>query len=205
MYFNDYEDWIEEEAESLFHLHEERLIREATSYSQFTAYVEEALLEPLLLKLRWLGEAEEEEILERADSIVWENAFGHSEASLRRDVLRRVVERDFTAHILAYLTPILEARQATYEAELKQLQLAHAEQIDEVKQHEQQIELGPPPKKVKKWWYLKEKEVARSYTEEERSALQAQQQQLEDELKRLEQKTRETEANLERLDSIHRL
>lgn len=205
MYFNDYEDWIEEEAEALFRLHQEPLTREATSYSQFTAYVEEALLEPLLLKLRWLGEAEEEEILEQADPSVWENAIGNSEASLRRDVLRRVVERDFTAHILAYLTPILEARQTAYEAELEQLQLAHAEQMEEVQQHEQQIELGPPPQKVKKWWYLKEKEVSRSYTEEERSALQAQQQQLEDELKRLEQKTREREADLERLDSLHRL
>ncbi|WP_368915705.1 hypothetical protein [Exiguobacterium acetylicum] len=205
MYFNDYEDWIEEEAEALFHLHEEPLTREATSYSQFTAYVEEALLEPLLLKLRWLGEAEEEEILEQADRTVWKNASGNSEASLRRDVLRRVVERDLTAHILAYLTPILEARQTAYETELEQLQLAHAEQMDEVKQHEQQIEIGPPPEKIKKWWYFKEKEVARSFTEEERSMLRAQQQQLENELKRLERKKRETEADLERLDSLHRL
>jgi len=205
MYFNDYEDWIEEEAEALFHLHEEPLTREATSYSQFTAYVEEALLEPLLFKLRWLGEAEEEEILEQADPTVWKNASGNSEASLRRDVLRRVVERDLTAHILAYLTPILEARQTAYETELEQLQLAHAEQMDEVKQHEQQIEIGPPPEKIKKWWYFKEKEVARSFTEEERSMLRAQQQQLENELKRLERKKRETEADLERLDSLHRL
>lgn len=205
MYFNDYEDWIEEEAEALFRLHEESLIREATSYSQFTAYVEEALLEPLLLKLRWLGETEEEEILEHADVVVWENATGNSEASLRRDVLQRVVKRDFTAHILEYLTPILEAKQTAYEVELEQLQLAHSEQMKEVQQHEQQIELGPPPEKIKKWWYLKEKEVSRSYTEEERMALQAQQQQLEDELKRLEQQQREAKADLERLDSLHHL
>ncbi|UKS57048.1 hypothetical protein [Exiguobacterium acetylicum] len=205
MYFNDYEDWIEEEAEALFCLHEESLIREATSYSQFTAYVEEALLEPLLLKLRWLGETEEEEILEHADAIVWENATGNSEASLRRDVLRRVVRRDFTAHILEHLAPMLEAKQTAYEVELEKLQLAHAEQMEEVQQHEQQIELGPPPEKIKKWWYLKEKEVSRSFTEEERMALQTQQQQLEEELKRLEQQQREAEANLERLDSLHHL
>lgn len=205
MYFNDYEDWIEEEAEALFCLHEESLIREATSYSQFTAYVEEALLEPLLLKLRWLGETEEEEILEHADAVVWENATGNSEASLRRDVLRRVVRRDFTAHILEHLTPMLEAKQTAYEVELEKLQLAHTEQMEEVQQHEQQIELGPPPEKIKKWWYLKEKEVSRSFTEEERMALQAQQQQLEDKLKRLEQQQREAEADLERLDSLHHL
>jgi len=35
--------------------------------------------------------------------------------------------------------------------------------------------------------------------------LRAQQQQLENELKRLERKKRETEADLERLDSLHRL
>ncbi|MGI1805080.1 hypothetical protein ACRPK8_05005 [Exiguobacterium sp. TDN 0502] len=205
MYFNDYEDWIEEEAETLFHLHEQALIREATSYSQFTAYVEEALLEPLLLKLRWLGETEEEEILEQADAVVWKNASGNSESSLRRDVIRRVVRRDFTAHLLAHLTPILESRQTAYEAELEQLQQAHAEQMNEVKQHEQQIELGPPPEKIKKWWYLKEKEVSRSFTKEERFALQAQQQQLEEKLKRLEQKQREAEADLERLNSLHHL
>jgi len=45
MYFNDYEDWIEDEAEALFRLHQEPLTRDAKSYSQFKASVEEAILE----------------------------------------------------------------------------------------------------------------------------------------------------------------